>query len=565
MLTGDDAARFCSELLAGFADAGAATAFISPGSRNTPLTLAAIAEPRIRDLDIRDERAAGFMALGLAKTTAQPSIVICTSGSAAAHYLPAIVEADQSASPLLVVTSDRPERLRGTGAPQTMDQVELYGSHVKAFVAVRDGEDPRRIAVEAARLALSDPPGPVHLNVPFDEPLVPTGPIVVPDPRPVEPTPPAAGTPAGVFADLADRRVLIVASGRMRAGFAEAVDDLAARLDAPILADPQVAVAGPHVIHTSDLLVSAHDEEGRRLVVEAFPPEVIVRLGPIPTSKPIWRWLETNGIPQIHIESSRLADPLRSATTTVPMDPMEVLPNEPVPSNETGYAATWRSLDAIASSARDAALDRLGFPNEPEVARSVADHAPEGAILWLASSRPIRDVDAFARRRADRRVVANRGVNGIDGTISSAIGASLSGTPVVLLIGDVAALHDATSLAEAAALDAPLRIVVVNNDGGGIFELLPQATSEVVGRRDFERHWGTPHGLALSPIARAFGVQAWTIDDRDDLRSAVADRIGGPEVIEVVTDRSRLLEDHRRLRHAVAEALCRSDEIEKGP
>lgn len=559
MGTGDDSVRFASELIAGLADAGVTTAVISPGSRNTPLTLAAIAEPRIRDLNVRDERSAGFIALGFAKATGDPAVVICTSGSAAAHYLPAVVEANQSATPLVVLTADRPRHLRGTGAPQTMDQITLYGSHAKYFANA--SIDPRAKGVGAVLAATEDPPGAAHVNVPFDEPLVPDAAI-----RPVEP-----GTvdiqrirwePTGVIGALAGKRVAIVASGRMRQGFAEAVAELAVRLDAPILADPQAGVSGPNVIHTGDLLVAAHDPDGRRLTVDALAPDVFVRLGPLPTSKPLWRWMETSGIAQVHIESSRLADPLGTAATTITMDPTEVLSAEPVPHVETGYARRWRALDEIAARARDTALDGLDFPNEPEVARSVADHAPTGATLYLASSRPIRDVDAFARRREDRLVLANRGVNGIDGTISSALGAALDGTPVILLIGDVAALHDATALAEAAHLEVPLRVVVVNNDGGGIFELLPQASSPVISRHDFERHWGTPHGLSLAAVARAFGVQAWSIDDRDDLRAAVAAPIRGPELIEVRTDRARLLEDHRAVRVAVADALGRSDELQ---
>ena len=559
MTTGDDNARFASELIAGLADAGVEVALVSPGSRNTPLTLAAIAERRIRDLNVRDERSAGFIALGLAKATGIPAVVICTSGSAAAHYLPAVVEANQSGTPLVVVTADRPWHLRGTGAPQTMDQVTLYGSHAKYFLDA--SVDPRRAGFGAAVAAVEDPPGAAHLNVSFDEPLVPEAEV-----RPVE-----AGTadverirwePTGIIGALAGQRVAIVASGRMRPGFADVVAGVARRLDAPILADPQAAVSGPNVIHTSDLLVAAHDDDGNRLVTGALAPDVFIRLGPLPTSKPLWQWMESSGIPQIHIESTRLADPLGSASTTVVMDPTEVLANEPVPEASTGYADRWRSLDEIASKAMGSALDDLPFPNEPEIARSVADHAPAGATLWLASSRPIRDVDAFARRRSDRLVLANRGVNGIDGTISSAIGAALDGTPVVLLIGDVAALHDATALSEAAHLEVPLRIVVVNNDGGGIFELLPQATSPVIDRRDFERHWGTPHGLSLAAVARAFGVQSWSIDDRSDLRGAVSAPIHGPELIEVRTDRSRLLDDHRAIRAAVAEALRRSDEVQ---
>lgn len=565
MTVGDDNVRFSSELIAGLADAGVEVALISPGSRNTPLVLAGIAEPRIRDINVRDERSAGFMALGIAKATGAPAVVICTSGSAATHYFPAVVEANQSGTPLVVVTSDRPTHLRGTGAPQTLDQVHLYGPHAKAFVDASD--DPRRTAHDAARSALDDPPGAVHINVPFDEPLVPGSPVDPAEPKPMAATSggerPRLST--GMLGGLAGQRVVIVASGRMRPGFAEATAELADRLDAPILADPQAHVTGPNVIHTSDLLVSAHDDDGRRIVVEALAPDVIVRLGPLPTSKPIWRWMETSGIPQVHIESTRLADPLGSASTTIEGDPLHVLLAEDVPAATTGYAQRWRSADEIAADAMASALDDLPYPNEPEIARSVADHAPDGVTLWLASSRPIRDVDAFARRRADRLVLANRGVNGIDGTVSSAVGAALSGTPVMLLIGDVAALHDATALAEAAHLDVPLRTVVVNNDGGGIFELLPQATSPAIDRTDFERHWGTPHGLSLSAIARSFGVQAWRINDRDDLRDAVATPIHGPEVIEVSTDRARLLDDHRTVRDAVADALGRRDEFQQRP
>ena len=233
-----------------------------------------------------------------------------------------------------------------------------------------------------------------------------------------------------------------------------------------------------------------------------------------------------------------------------------------MPSNTTGYAARWRDLDATASEALADALGEARFPNEPAIAQIVADGAPHGAILWLASSRPIRDVDAFARRRDDRLVLANRGVNGIDGTISSAIGAAMAGTPTVLLIGDVAALHDATALSEAVHLEVPLRIIVVNNDGGGIFEFLPQATSDVIDRHDFERHWGTPHGLSLAAIARAFGMQAWRVDDADDLRSAVAAPIHGPELIEIVTSRADLVGDHLRIRRAVVDALRGGHQVE---
>lgn len=552
-----DAATYCSQLLAGLADAGVRTVFISPGSRNTPLTMAAIAEPRIDDLNIRDERSAGFMAVGIGKQTGVPAAVICTSGSAATHYFPAVVEADQSTTPLIVLTSDRPQRLRGTGAPQTMDQVDLYGRHVTTFLEAPTG-DARSTGVELVTAALADErsiPGPVHMNLPFDEPLVPSTQISAPEPVAITVKPSAIGESTGLFDELAGKRVMVVAGGRLGPGFSDAVARFAASLDAPILADPQVSVDGQHVIDRSDLLVAAHDEDGHQFVLDTLAPEVIVRFGPLPTSKPIWRWMETSGIRQIRIERSRLSDPLGSAAVEVDEDPVTVLARETVPSNTGAYSDAWRHANTIAGAALLRALGELEFPNEAAIARIVAEESPVGSTLFLASSRPIRDVDAFARRRADRLVLANRGVNGIDGTISTAIGAALGGTPTTLLIGDIAFLHDATAVAEAAAFEVPLRIVVINNDGGGIFSFLPQATSHVIESAAFERHWGTPHGLAISPIARSFGLQAWRIDDRDQLIDSVSAPIRGPELIEVVTDRARVVSDHEHLRHAVADAL----------
>ncbi|MDJ0790406.1 MAG: 2-succinyl-5-enolpyruvyl-6-hydroxy-3-cyclohexene-1-carboxylic-acid synthase [Acidimicrobiia bacterium] len=564
MSTADDSVRFCSDLLAGMADVGVTRAFISPGSRNTPLALAAVAEPRIDTTSVRDERSAGFMAVGWAKATETPAIVICTSGSAAAHYYPAIVEADQSGVPMIALTSDRPLRLRGTGAPQTMDQHALYGPHVVTSIDGETIDDPRDAGRTAAGIALGaadEAPGPVHVNLPFDEPLVPTTVAEPPAAAPIDRTH-ATHVPSGLFADLAGKRVMIVASGRNGPGFADAVDRFARTVGAPILADPQVTVTGPNVIQHPDLLIGAQDDEGSRFVLDALAPDVVIRLGPLPTSKPLWEWMERGGIPQIHIERSRLRDPLGSATTTVLSDPGTVLLSEPAPQNPETYLGKWKAIDHIAGDALDAALARLSFPNEPETARITADHAPPGTTLFVASSRPIRDVDAFGRRRDDRIVLANRGVNGIDGTISTAAGVALSSGPVVLFIGDVAFLHDATAVAEASRLELPMRIVAVNNDGGGIFEFLPQARSDALQRSDFERLWATPHGLSLAAVSEALGMRSQRIEDPADLRAAVAAPIDRPEMIEVVTDRSHLVDDHQAVRRAVAEALRRGDEIQ---
>lgn len=556
----------CRDLVAGLADAGVTLFIVSPGSRNTPITLAAANDPRVDDLNIRDERSAGFMALGYAKATGRPAAVVCTSGSAAAHYLPAVVEADQSGTPLIVLTSDRPVRLRGTGAPQTMDQVDLFGNHVKTFIDAVDA-DGRSLAAELIDSATGGYPGPVHANLPFDEPLVAPEPM-----QPGEPSnSPDASAPTGCppeHHDLLPRyvgaRILFVVGGTQRPALPEELARVAESLRAPILGDPQSIVRGDNVIRYADLLTSAHDADGKLIALSDLEPDLVVRLGSLPAtaSKPLVRWMEHSGVAQILVSDARLGDPLGSATTEVMCDPTEFLASQRIAGGHanTEYLEAWKMLDRIVGEAASRAVHTLDWPSEPEVALAVSSSVPSGSILWAASSRPIRDIDMLGGQRGDIRVLANRGVNGIDGTISSATGAALGADHVTLLIGDLAVLHDATAVSEAAALGVPLRIVAVNNDGGGIFEFLPQARSEAIDRSTFERHWGTPHGLSLSRIADALGMATRTVDSAADLEAAVAENLTGPEFIEVVTDRSKVVTDHEVVRHAVADALLRRGE-----
>ncbi len=557
-MTNPDAAfRYLADLVGGLADAGCTAAFVSPGSRNTPLTLALGAEPRITDVSVRDERSAGFAALGHGKATGTPAIVACTSGSAATHYLAAVVEADQSAAPLIVLTADRPVRLRGTGAPQTMDQTDLYGAHVKTFVELDPSTrgDGRADALALDAAAVTTPAGPVHANVPLEEPLVPPRPVPPAAPDPLEPRTTAPAAPSDALAALEGRRVLVVVGGRGTPRLAAAVTHAAEHLGAPVFADPQANVVGDAVLSHGDLIVGV-GEPGSPTVMETHRPDVVVRIGPIPTSKPMWQWLEASGVDQILIDSSRLADPLGSASVTVDGDPAAVLEATSIPYNpDRSFLTGWLGLDAAAGRAVTATLETLPFPNEPQIARSVAASVPDGTTLFVASSMPVRDLDAFGEPRAGVRVLANRGLNGIDGTISTALGVALSGAPTTLLVGDLAALHDATALGEVARLGAPLRIVVVNNDGGGIFSFLPQASSPVVDPGLYERHWGTPHGLRLAPIAAAMGLEASTVSEQDELEAVVAAPITRPGLVELVTDRDTNLEHHRVLRGAVAAAL----------
>ncbi len=552
------AAAYAAILVGGLADHGSAIAFVSPGSRNTPLTLAIAREPRTRDFSFRDERSGAFAALGYAKATGTPAIVVCTSGSAGAHYLAAIIEADQSQTPLIVLTADRPRRLRGTGAPQTTDQTDLYGSHVKTSLDIEPTarQAGRRDAEILIRAAMETPKGPVHANIAFDEPLLPTEIVQPADPQPVSDVHDASSGPADLFAELKDRSVMIVVGGRGGGELSHQVGEAAARLGAPVFADPRANVTGRGVLSHGDLIVGAlHD--GQPLALMAQPPDVVLRLGPIPTSKPMWQWLEHSGVDQILIDATRLTDPLKSAATVVNADPLNILSNNPTPVNsDHSFLDAWLAVDEKVSASLQLALAVLPFPNEPQVAATVVASVPRDSVLFVASSRPIRDVDAFAIARPDVRVIANRGVNGIDGTISTAIGVALSGTPTTLLIGDVAALHDVTALSEAARLGVPLRVVVVNNDGGGIFSFLPQATSSVVSAETYEHHWGTPHGLALAPIASAMGVRASTLTTKEALARAVATTFDDPELVEIVTDRSANVRHHDAIRSAVGKVVA---------
>jgi len=558
--------EYAANLVGGLADAGVDMAFISPGSRNTPLTLAFAAEPRIRDLSIRDERSAGFTALGYAKATGVPAVVVCTSGSAATHYLPSIVEADQSTTPMIVLTADRPVRLRGTAAPQTMDQVNLYGSHAKMFTDL-DASDPadgRAAALALVDHATTSPAGVAHANIPFDIPLVPV--VAVPPALRQEVVtsndPPLDVTNISPFLD--GRKVLIVVGGLGGRALSNAVTDLADRLAAPVLSDVQSNVTGANVVRNGELVFAAHDDRKMLLAVGSHPPDIVLRLGPISTAMPLWQWLETSGVEQILIDASRLTDPLDSAATTINADPVRVLERVSVSRNrDDAFLASWMRMDQVVGVALGESLATLPFPSEPAIAAIIASSVPDGSILLVGSSRPIRDLDAFGTKRDNVTVIANRGVNGIDGAISTALGAALTGTPTTLYIGDLTALHDVSALSEVQRLGAPLRIVVVNNDGGGIFSFLPQATSQGVPSETYERHWGTPHGLTIAPIARSMGLPAREVIAPADLADACGAPIEAPELIEIVTDRSATLDHHIAVRRAVALALARDEQVEE--
>ncbi len=560
-------AAFATSLAASLATLGLRHACISPGSRSTPLATAFALHPDITDWSLHDERSAGFFALGLAKAGRSPVALISTSGTAAVEYAPAVVEARASGVPLLVLTADRPPELRGVGAPQAIDQVKLYGDAVKWFheVGVPDDHTVRAapgLSAHAWAEATRSPAGPVHLNLPFREPLADGPAEAQNDMAPPAFVPSSAHVSAESLATLAAavtrRRTIIVAGPGEETGFVDACADLAAAGDFPVLADPLSGFRhGPHrrshAVAYGDLLAGAG-------ILDRLQPEAVVRLGAIPTSKALWQWLaEHPKVPQIVVDRGRWRDAIGTASVVVDADaaPLANGLAEVIDATDPSWAAAWHQADEVAGDVIGDALDAMPFPNEPAIARSAVSAQPDGGILFVASSMPVRDVDTFGGSSNTRlRILGNRGANGIDGLVSSTLGAAAAGTgPVTGLVGDVAAIHDLNALATAARLALPLTIVVIHNDGGGIFHLLPQSNPSELDPAIFERHFATPHGIDFVAVARALEMDAERIDSRADLERALTDRPVGPRLIEIRTDRAANAEHHRRLRAMVAAAL----------
>ncbi len=540
---------FCDEL----ARSGMEHACTSPGSRCTPIVLSLARNPAIRSWSHVDERCAGYFALGAAKASGRPVAITCTSGTAAANLAPAVIEAYWARVPLLVLTADRPPELRDVGAGQTIDQVKLYGDAVKWFfeVGVHDATPERlrwirSLACRAYSTAVDGRPGPVHLNFPLREPLVleqplpddETGrggghPYVITEP----PQPPTAA--AGPGPHPSGRLAIVAGDGTPEP---DRLATFAARTGIPLLADPvSGARRGAAAIAHYDLLL--RDSQ----LADSLRPEFVFRLGDLPTSKPLRAWLAgLSDAAQVAFDPhGTWQDP----DSVVGMRLRRSLPQPEDLSVEPGWLDSWRAAD---DAAAQAIVETLGDKlSEPLVARLLGESLPTEAMLFVASSMPIRDVESFLAARTDGpRVLSNRGANGIDGTVSSAFGvAAATGAPVVLLIGDVAVAHDIGGLLAAGRLGLSVTIVLLNNDGGGIFHFLPVASQ----RDAFEEHVATPHGLEFERAASLYGCDYALPEDVAALRTAVECSLGsaGTTIIEIRTDREQNLALHRSIADAV--------------
>jgi 2-succinyl-5-enolpyruvyl-6-hydroxy-3-cyclohexene-1-carboxylate synthase len=596
------ASAFAEELARG----GLRRAIVSPGSRSTPLAVALWREPGIEVTVILDERSAGFFALGAAQASGEPVALLCTSGTALANYHPAVAEADLAGIPLVVLSADRPPELRGIGAGQVIDQIKTFGEAARWFceVGTHDADDTgllhlRSVACRALARARGEiRPGPVHLNFPLREPLAPipvegavtaTGPLALHgrEGRPLtavtrvdlEPTAFVLDEVAGHIGDAIAG--VIIAGRQTDPELREPLAHLAKASGFPILAEPTSQMRlGPHdrsyVVSTYDTLL--RDEHFAKGVV----PELVLRFGELPTSKPLREWLAASGADQIVVDpTGGWNEPTNMAAAIIRADPTECasgwatrleraaekLSSEggtggPLLSQTAGRFVqgssrpapeAWLQAEAAAQNAIAGALDDEAEITEPALHAALGRAYRDGELVYTSSSMPIRDQEAFlAPGEADVLFLCNRGANGIDGLISSGIGAAQeSGRPTTIVTGELGFLHDLGGLAALRDVSIPVRIVVIDNGGGGIFHFLPQKSA--LEAEEFEPLFGTPRAVSVEKAAALFDLPYTRLESLNDLPTTLA---AGTGLIEVRTDRQTNVAAHRRITDRVLAAIA---------
>jgi 2-succinyl-5-enolpyruvyl-6-hydroxy-3-cyclohexene-1-carboxylate synthase len=562
-MTEADVALACmSAFVDGLVAGGVRDACVSPGSRSTPLALAFARHPGVRVHVHLDERSSAFFGLGVAKATGAPVALACTSGTAAANFLPAVVEASMSRVPLVVLTADRPPELRDVGANQTIDQLGLYGRHVRSFEdAPVPGDEPdpvgwARRGERTARGALSAPPRPVHVNLPFGEPLVPSAALAnaVAGPRRRPPAadagPPAFGAAsADVVRSLRGVERGVVYAGGLREP-TPAVLELADRLAWPLVAEPQSGVRIPGALSAGQLLLA--DER----FASSHVPDVVLQVGAAPTSRAALALVRRARSLLIVDPDDVVADPHHRADAREVAD-VETFVRVAIETlgarDETTWLRRWRDADACVRGVVDALLDGWEEPFEGRVARDLADAAPGASVLCVGSSLPVRDVDAYMRPREGLSVLANRGASGIDGFVSTVLGVAAAGRPTYALVGDLTLLHDVGSLVWNARRGLDAVLVVPNNGGGEIFASLEQRALP-----ELEPLFTTPHHADLAAIVRAAGAGHTRVEGASALIPAVGRAAAEPgvHVVEVIVDAGLGRERRARIREAVAAALA---------
>jgi len=556
-------ASFVSELV----QSGVTDVVVSPGSRSTPIAMVMAEHPGLK-LHIQvDERSAGFFALGIAKAAKRPTVLLCTSGTAAANYFPAIVEANISRVPLVVLTADRPHELRDVGAPQSIDQIHLYGNHVKWFVEMAPPETTdemiryaRMVCARAVAASMQSPSGPVHLNFPMREPLIPlleqeqlfsqkermNGYVKI-----QQPTVSLQKEEFDYYAEIikTSERGIIVCGQIEEDGFIEAVTAFAEKCQLPILADPLSQLrsgghSGSSIIDTYDGILRNEQAKNR------LKPDLIIRFGSMPVSKALTIFLKENhSARQLVIDGGiGWRDPGLVSTEmiycqeTLFCHEMNARLKAKQP---TGYSQKWQQLNTLTKELIQT-IDEAEELNEGKLFYQLSELLPEEAAIFVGNSMPIRDLDSFYHFNEKRmKVVANRGANGIDGTVSTALGVGTIYQPMYLILGDLTFFHDLNGLVAAKLQQVNITILLINNNGGGIFSFLPQASHP----KHFELLFGTPLDLDFRKAVEMYGGQFTSISNWEQFSQVLLqDRNKeGLRVIEIVTNREENAEEHRKL------------------
>ncbi|MEH7272211.1 2-succinyl-5-enolpyruvyl-6-hydroxy-3-cyclohexene-1-carboxylic-acid synthase [Neobacillus vireti] len=563
-------AAFVAELV----QTGIKDVVVSPGSRSTPMAMVMAEHPEINIHIHVDERSAAFFALGIAKTTNKPVAILCTSGTAAANYFPAIVEAHYSRVPLLVLTADRPHELREVGAPQAINQIHLYGQHVKWFadMALPENSDEiiryaRTVCARAAAIAMQAPAGPVHLNFPFREPLIPKleeG-IFQLEERPMGYVKVRNGEltiSEDEFREIASKlseykNGIIVCGDITDEQFAQAVTELSSALNFPILADPLSQLrSGKHQLEN---IVETYDTFLRNEDAKTFlKPDVILRFGAMPVSKALTIFLKENH----HAEQFVIdggggwRDPASLSTEMIFCHETyfcERLVASIDKRQSANFLEKWQKINNLTKENMSLIRDYQKL-SEGRLFYQLAEMLPEGATLFVGNSMPIRDLDSFfLNNHKSIKVRANRGANGIDGTVSTALGAALYSQPLYLVLGDLTFFHDLNGLVAAKLYGIDIRIIVVNNNGGGIFSFLPQSQHP----KNFELLFGTPLNLEFEHAVTMFNGNYTKVKDWDHLGELMntSSDSNGLNVYEVVTNRESNLSEHREFWRIVSQEI----------
>ncbi|WP_239254247.1 2-succinyl-5-enolpyruvyl-6-hydroxy-3-cyclohexene-1-carboxylic-acid synthase [Listeria ilorinensis] len=562
-------AQMMTDYLSAFTEelvqAGVKEAVISPGSRSTPLALLFAEHPTLKVYVDVDERSAGFFALGIAKSSKRPVVLLCTSGTAAANYFPAVAEANLSQVPLIVLTADRPHELRGVGAPQAMDQLHLFGSHVKDFTDMAIPENQPELlqyakwhGSRAVDLAMKTPRGPVHLNFPLREPLLPV----------LDPSPFAATDKKRhhvhiyythevlemhaierMVKDCAGKKGMIIVGPINKKELDEAFVQLARKLGWPILADPLSGLRSYGEL--DEIIIDQYDAFMKNPDhLTELTPEIIIRFGAMPVSKPLKIWLESLVDTRFFVVDPGAAwrDPIKAVTDMIHCDErflIEELLDKWPEEKPSDWLYRWQRLNRIG---RTVLQERMTSGNleEGAVVQAIREAIPDQSGFFIGNSMSIRDVDTyFPQTKKKIRMLANRGANGIDGVVSAALGASTVLQPLYLLLGDLSFYHDLNGLLMAKKYRLNVTIIVVNNNGGGIFSFLPQQKEP----KYFETLFGTATDLDFRYAAALYEGDYHEVKNYEQLEEALdqANYHKGLDIIEVKTNRHGNTADHQAL------------------